>query len=77
MIKMNEEKINILVTGGAGYIGSVFCSHLKKKYNNLFKILVIDNLSSGNKKYLNCDKFYDIDLKNNLKLNNFFKKKKN
>lgn len=76
MTKLKEEKVNILVTGGAGFIGSVFCSHLKKKYNNLFKIFVIDNLSSGNKKYLSCDKFYNIDLKNNLKLNNFFKKKK-
>lgn len=72
----NEEKINILVTGGAGYIGSIFCSHLRKKYKNTFKIYVIDNLSSGKKKYLNCDEFFKIDLKNNLKLNKFFKKKR-
>lgn len=71
---MNNSKVNILVTGGAGFIGSIFCSYLKKKYNKFFKVFVIDNLSSGNKKYLNCDKFYNIDLKNNFKLKNFFKK---
>jgi UDP-glucose 4-epimerase len=70
----NKEKINILVTGGAGYIGSIFCSHLRRKYKNTFKIYVIDNLSSGKKKYLKCDKFFKIDLKNNSKLNNFFKR---
>jgi len=73
---LNNSKVSILVTGGAGFIGSVFCSHLKKKYKKLFKIFVIDNLSSGKKKYLNCDKFYNIDLKNNSKLNNFFKENK-
>jgi len=72
----NKEKISILVTGGAGYIGSIFCSHLRRKYKKTFKIYVIDNLSSGKKKYLNCDKFFKIDLKNNLKLNEFFKKNK-
>lgn len=75
-MKLNNEKINILVTGGAGYVGSVLCLHLKRKYNNTFKIYVIDNLSSGKKKYLNCDKFFKIDLKNNSKLNNFFKRNK-
>jgi UDP-glucose 4-epimerase len=70
----NNEKINILVTGGAGYVGSILCSHLKRKYKNTFKVYVIDNLSSGKKKYLKCDKFFKIDLKNNSKLNNFFKR---
>ena len=73
---MTNQKVNILVTGGAGYIGSVFCSHLKKNYSNIFKVLVIDNLSSGKKKHLNCDKFYKFDLKNNSKLENFFAKNK-
>jgi len=73
---LNKSKVNILVTGGAGFIGSIFCSHLKTKYNKFFTVFVIDNLSSGNKKYLNCDKFFNIDLKNNLKLHNFFKENK-
>jgi len=73
---LNNSKVSILVTGGAGFIGSVFCAHLKKKYNKFFKVFVIDNLSSGNKKHLIYDKFYNIDLKNNSKLNNFFKENK-
>jgi len=39
---------NILITGGAGYIGSILSSTLKKRKN--VKILVIDDLSSGKKK---------------------------
>lgn len=40
----------VLITGGAGFIGSSFCDYLyKKKY----KITVIDNLSTGNLKNLN------------------------
>jgi UDP-glucose 4-epimerase len=39
----------ILITGGAGFIGSSFCDYLyKKKY----EITVIDNLSTGNLKNL-------------------------
>ena len=38
---------NILVTGGAGYIGSHVVQELKKKG---FNPIVLDNLSRGNKK---------------------------
>jgi UDP-glucose 4-epimerase len=38
-------KKNILITGGAGYIGSVVCELLEKKGHN---IIVIDDLSEGN-----------------------------
>ena len=41
-------KNNILITGGAGYIGSTVARLLEK--NN--KIFIIDNLVSGNKKLL-------------------------
>ena len=37
---------NILITGGAGYVGSALIKHLLN-VNNDFKITVIDNLSSG------------------------------
>ena len=37
---------NILITGGAGYVGSALIKHLVNE-NNDFKITVIDNLSSG------------------------------
>ena len=41
---------NILITGGAGYIGSHLSNLLfKKKYN----IFIIDDLSTGNKRRLN------------------------
>jgi UDP-glucose 4-epimerase len=65
-------KNNILITGGAGYIGSVLCSLIKNKYKKKVNIFVIDNLSRGNKKYLNCDKFYNFDLCQANKLNFFF-----
>ena len=41
---------NILITGGAGYIGSHLSNYLNKKKN---KIFVIDDLSKGNKNRLN------------------------
>jgi UDP-glucose 4-epimerase len=56
--------MNILITGGAGFIGSNLCKSLI--YNNkISKIIVIDNLTSGrnlfhNKKY----KFLNIDISN-------------
>ena len=37
---------NILVTGGAGYIGSHVCKTL---YKNNYDVTVIDNLSTGKK----------------------------
>ena len=40
---------NILITGGAGYIGSHLSNYLNKKN----KIFVIDDLSKGNKNRLN------------------------
>ena len=43
--------MNILVTGGAGYIGSHIIELLvKKKYNN---IIILDNLSTGHKFLIN------------------------
>ena len=53
---------SILITGGAGYIGShlLFCL-LRKKY----KIIVLDNLSSGSKKFVPKKvKFIKVDLLN-------------
>ena len=55
---------NVLITGGAGYIGSHIIELLiKKKY----KVFIIDNLSTGYKKLINQKaKFYKLNI-NNLK----------
>ena len=51
--------MKVLLTGGAGYIGSHVCNFL---IDNGHEITTIDNLSTGNKKlipqqaiHLNCD----------------------
>ena len=53
---------NILITGGAGYIGSHVAEILvKKKY----KVFIIDNLSNGYKRLINKQaKFFKVDIKN-------------
>lgn len=43
--------MKVLVTGGAGYIGSVTVKHLQKKG---FDVVVLDNLSHGNRNSVNC-----------------------
>ena len=55
---------NVLVTGGAGYIGSHIVELLvKKKY----KVFIVDNLVTGYKKLINKKaKFYKLNI-NNLK----------
>ena len=42
---------NILVTGGAGYIGSHIVEELVKK--NFLKIFIVDDLSTGHKRLIN------------------------
>ena len=60
----------ILITGGAGYIGSFISLFFKKKY----KIIVIDDLSLGKKTQIRAHKFYKFNLNNVKKLNDCFKK---
>ena len=52
---------NLLITGGAGYIGSHLAEHLIKKK---FRVFILDNLSTGYKRLINkkC-KFIKKDLK--------------
>ena len=65
---------NILVTGGAGYIGSHIVEQLlmlKKK------VFIVDDLSTGYKKLINKkSKFFLCDIKNFKKFNKLFKKNK-
>ena len=63
---------NILVTGGAGYIGSHIIELLIKKKFNAF---IIDNLSTGHKKLINKKaKFFNVDLKQLNKVSKIIKK---
>ncbi|RKX60848.1 MAG: UDP-glucose 4-epimerase GalE [Thermodesulfobacteriota bacterium] len=57
-IKMSQ--IKVLVTGGAGYIGSHVVKLLGEKG---YEIAIIDNLSSGKKENVLFGKLYEIDLK--------------
>ena len=67
-------KKNILVTGGAGYIGSHVVNLLIEKGYN---ITVIDSLITGSKKLVNkrAD-FFKCDVSNNKKVSKILKKKK-
>jgi len=61
--------MNILVTGGAGYIGSHIVEQLvKKKTNNIY---CLDNLSTGHKRLINLKSNF---IRGNIKNFNFLKK---
>ena len=65
---------NILVTGGAGYIGSILVEYLVKKKLN---VCVIDNLSNGKKSLVNKKaKFYRCDILNKKKVRTILFKNK-
>ena len=73
-IKVEKLKSKILITGGAGYIGSYLSHKLKK-----FDILIVDNLIAGNINNINNlqnVKFYKVDILSKKKLENIFKKNK-
>ena len=64
----------ILVTGGAGFIGSKVCYDLLDKN---YKIVVIDNLSNSTKENINKKIiFYNYDLKNIYRIDKIFQKHK-
>ncbi len=59
----------ILVTGGAGYIGSHTVKILGEKGN---KVYVLDNLSTGFEDSVLCGKLYKVDLLEKAKVNKVF-----
>ena len=62
---------NILVTGGAGYIGSHIVEQLIK---NKEKVIILDNLVTGYKKLINKKaKFIKADIKNKSKITKIIK----
>ena len=63
---------NILITGGAGYIGSHIAEILLKKNKRIF---LIDNLSTGHRKLINKKaKFFKLDIHNKNKVKNIIEK---
>ena len=63
----------VLVTGGAGYIGSHMVAELLE---NGIETVVIDNLSTGNREAVLCEKFYKGDIRNANDLNRVFTENK-
>lgn len=65
-----KDRVNVLITGGAGFIGSHLCDLL---IENNYNVIVVDNLSTGFKENLNTKaKFYNLDI-NSPELENIFK----
>jgi UDP-glucose 4-epimerase len=65
---------NILLTGGAGYIGSHIAEILVKRKKNVF---IVDNLSTGYKRLINKKaKFFKLDIHNSKKINQIIVKNK-
>ena len=65
---------NILITGGAGYIGSHISEILIKKKKNVY---IIDNLSTGYRKLINKKaKFFKLNINNINKVKKLIKTKK-
>jgi len=62
----------ILITGGAGFIGSALVKELNTEENEIF---VIDNLSFGNRSFIDIDDnhFFQTDILDKPSLNNIFK----
>ena len=66
--------MNILITGGAGYIGSHITEQLIKRKN---KVIIIDNLKTGSKKLIYKKTiFIKSDIKNSIILKKTLKKYK-
>ena len=68
---MPQSSKNILVTGGAGYIGSHIAEQLIKNKEN---VIILDNLVTGYKKLINKKaKFVKADIKNKSKITEIIK----
>lgn len=52
--------MGILVTGGAGYIGSHVCKYLKELGE---EVIVVDNLETGHRESVVADAFYELDIR--------------
>jgi len=65
--------MRILITGGAGYIGS----HVNKYLNKIgVETVVIDNLINGHREFVKWGEFYELDLSDRAKMCEFLKRKR-
>ncbi len=68
----NSNKLKILITGGAGFVGS----HLVDKLLELkHQVVIVDNLITGKKAFVRGGDFYKLDIKS-PKIETIFKKYK-
>lgn len=65
--------MNILVCGGAGYIGSHMVAHLLENNHN---VVILDNLQTGHKDAILGGKFYLGNLKDSIILDKIFTENK-
>ena len=65
--------MSILITGGAGYIGSHLIQYLLEKNVD---VVAVDDLSTGNRDFVLCDKFYNINIRDMDGLDKIFKENK-
>jgi len=69
MAEWRLSEMAVLVTGGAGYIGSHMVAELLE---NGYETVVIDNLSTGNREAVQCENFYKGDIRNSDDLDRVF-----
>ena len=68
-----SSKTNVIVTGGAGFIGSVLCKNLARQN---FNPITIDNLSTGFRHLVKFGEFYHYDIGDYAKMMEIFSKHK-
>lgn len=59
----------ILITGGAGYIGSHTVKYFQKQNE---EIIVVDNMQSGHDASIDVDHLYEIDIRDKEELDKVF-----
>src|SRR5688572_28657145 len=64
----------ILITGGAGYIGSHLVQKLKSDFGSKVEIVIVDNLSNSFEADLNNVFFEKVDINDSVKLSKIFSK---
>lgn len=74
VVSMQNNSVHVLLTGGAGYIGSHMLIRL---LDAGYQVTVVDNLSTGVKKYIPASvPFFQIDIGDQKALYDVFQKKK-